>query len=469
MTVFMDDDILLESKLAKELYYDFAQQIPIIDYHCHISADDIARNRKYENPTQIMLGGDHYKWRLMRFVGIDEMCITGSASDYEKFVAFAEAIQLSVGHPVYMWTHMELKTYFNYTGTLSPDTVEDVWNICCNKLKNGLTVREIMKRSAVNVICTTDDPVDDLEAHRICKKDRTLEVSVLPTFRPDKAVNIGKKEFNTYITHLSNVVGKKIDSLPMLKEVLEERLLFFIKNGCKISDHGLDKICFNWCSDECANKIFDRVMKGEPLDYEQETQYITNMMIFFGRIYAKHNIVMQLHYGALRNINGKMMQKLGPDTGFDCINDTGCGVELAKYLDCLESSGELPRTIVYSLNPTDNALLDTIVGSFFEEGVRGKVQHGAAWWFNDNLNGIEEQLTRYASLNPIGAFLGMLTDSRCFLSFSRHDFFRRIFCNWMAKQILSGGYPFERKTIESIIKKVSYENCNEYFQFGRDL
>ena len=179
--------------------------------------------------------------------------------------------------------------------------------------------------------------------------------------------------------------------------------------------------------------------------------------------------MMQLHYGALRNINGKMMQKLGPDTGFDCINDTGCGVELAKYLDCLESSGELPRTIVYSLNPTDNALLDTIVGSFFEEGVRGKVQHGAAWWFNDNLNGIEEQLTRYASLNPIGAFLGMLTDSRCFLSFSRHDFFRRIFCNWMAKQILSGGYPFERKTIESIIKKVSYENCNEYFQFGRDL
>lgn len=465
MKNFFDESYLLDSDLARKIYFDNATALPIIDYHCHINPKEIADDRKYDNPTQIMLGGDHYKWRLMRAVGIDEELITGDADDRQKFIAFSKALQLSAGNPVYHWTHLELKKYFGYEGNLNTATAEEVWDLCCDKLKNGLSVREIIRTSDVEVICTTDDPADDLKWHIKCANDKNLETQVLPTFRPDKAVNINKSGFVDYLCKLEEVSAKPINSIQTLKKILEERLDFFVENGCKVADHGLDTIYFKECSDDEADRILKKALNGETILEIEVEKYVTNMMLFFGKLYSERGIVMQLHYGAMRNVNSNMMNKLGVDTGFDCVGDTGCGKQLAQFIDGLEKKGDLPKTIVYSLNHIDNAMIDTITGSFYEAGIRSKVHHGAAWWFNDNKKGIEEHISTYASLLPIGTFLGMLTDSRCFLSFSRHDFFRRIFCNWLADLINKGEYPNDHELVSELIKDVSYNNCKSFFGF----
>lgn len=465
MEHYLSENYLLKTDLAKELYETYGKELPIIDYHCHLSADEIAKDKSYDNPTQIMLNGDHYKWRVMRAAGIGEEYITGVGSDKEKFFAFAKSLELAAGHPVYFWTHMELKTYFGYRGNLNSSTAEQVWEICCKKLQSGLTVRNIINNSKVEVICTTDDPADDLFAHKLCREDKDLKVKVLPTYRPDKCINIHKDGFCEYVKNLGLVEKINIVTLEDLKRVLEKRLDFFIDYGCRVADHGLDEIYFNPCTENEANAIFLKAMSGQKLTEVQMQQYITHMMQFFGEMYAEKNLVMQIHYGALRNVNQNMMKQLGPDTGFDCIGDTGCGTALAAFLDSLEQKNSLPKTIIYSLNPKDNALLDTITGSFYQEGIKSKVHHGAAWWFNDNRKSIEEHLQTYASLTPIGTFLGMLTDSRSFLSFSRHDFFRRIFCNWISDLMEREEFLGGKEIAGQIIKNVSYENAKRYFNF----
>lgn len=465
MNKYLGETYLLKTEVAEELYETYAKALPIIDYHCHIDAMEIAENRTYENPTQIMLSGDHYKWRLMRAAGIGEVYITGNKSDKEKFLAFAGALELAAGHPVYFWTHMELKNYFGYEGCLNQKTAGEIWDRCCERLKTKLTAREILKASNVEVICTTDDPADNLSAHKACREDSTLHTKVFPTYRPDKSININKPGFCQYIQVLGQAENAEIRSLEQLKSILEKRLDFFIQYGCRAADHGLDRIYFRPCSEKKADEIFRSVLRGKEISRTEAEQYITHMMLFFGQLYAKRNMVMQLHYGALRNVNGAMFQALGPDTGFDCISDTNCGSALAAFLDELERTEELPKTILYSLNPADNALLDTISGSFFHEGIKSKVHHGAAWWFNDNRKGIEEHLRTYASLTPIGTFLGMLTDSRCLLSFSRHDFFRRIFCSWLSEVLEQTEFLGDIASAGRIVKNVSYYNVKDYFNF----
>lgn len=465
MNQFLNSKYLLKNQLAEKLYESYAKELPIIDYHCHIDAGEIAEDRAYENPTQIMLRGDHYKWRVMRAAGIGEPYITGNKTDKEKFCAFAEALELAAGHPVYFWTHMELKNYFGYNGCLNKRTADEIWEHCCNILKSGLTAREILRTSNVQVICTTDDPADDLSAHKTCREDSSLNTKVLPTYRPDKSINISKPEFVGYIEKLGMTEGVQIQNLVQLKSVLEKRLELFIRHGCKAADHGLDRISFSPCSEEKANEIFCNALKGKAISPAEAEEYMTHMMLFFGRLYAEKHMVMQLHYGALRNVNGSMFKRLGPDAGFDCIGDTGCGAALAAFLDELQRTEELPKTIVYSLNPADNALLDTITGSFYQQGIKSKVHHGAAWWFNDNRKGIEEHLQTYASLTPIGTFLGMLTDSRCLFSFSRHDFFRRIFCTWLAAAAEQGEFLGDLDSAGRIVKNVSYDNVKDYFGF----
>lgn len=465
MKDFLGEDFLLDSELAEKLFTCHAKELPIIDYHCHIDAEDIAYDRTYENPAQIMLGGDHYKWRLMRAAGIDESLITGSATDKDKFLAFAEALELAAGNPVYHWTHLELKRYFGFEGNLNSRTAEQVWDLCCSRLQNGLSVRQIIQDSHVEVICTTDDPADDLAAHKICKADDSLQVDVRPTYRPDKAINIHKNGFSEYIRHLGDVSDVCIDDLKILKDVLANRLDYFVEHGCIASDHGLDQIWFAPCSEKEAEQIFAKAMQGGSISLTEAKKYVTNMMLFLGRLYSKHDMVMQIHFGAMRNVNTCMMGRLGPDTGFDCINDTGCGESMAFLLDALHQTSALPKTILYSLNPTDNALIDSIAGSFFETGIRSKVHHGAAWWYNDNIAGIMNHLKTYASITPIGTFLGMLTDSRCFLSFSRHEFFRRIFCSWLADCVENGEFPYDEELLGKLVQDVSYHNCKSYFGF----
>lgn len=465
MKEFIGNEYLLNSPLANRLYHDFAKELPIIDYHCHLDAMDIANDKKYDNPAEIMLGGDHYKWRLMRATGIDESYITGGRSGKEKFRAFAKALELAPGHAVYNWTHMELATYFGYKGNLNADTADEVWDIACDKLRNGLSVQKIIVDSNVEVICTTDDPADDLSGHLKCAENSSIGAKILPTFRPDKAVNITDEGFAEYVSKLSEMACEAIEELQGMKKALKNRFDYFIGHGCKIADHGVDKMVYAQCSEDEADMIFKKALEGNKVTEAEKNKYMFHMLCFFAEMYSDKDVIMQIHYGAMRNLNSIKLSEMGPDTGYDSIGDTSCGYGLAKFLDFMESKEMLPKVIVYSLNPVDNALIDTIAGSFSEAGIKGKVQHGAAWWFNDTFPGIKAHLDTYASLTPVGTFLGMLTDSRCFLSFSRHDYFRRIFCNYIADQVNEGAFPDDERLLKKIVQNVSYYNAKEYFGF----
>lgn len=462
--MFITKDFLLKNDTAKKLYHSFAADMPIIDYHCHINPQEIYEDRKFENITQIWLGGDHYKWRLIRSNGINEDEITGDADPLTKFKHFAEMLPKAIGNPMYHWTHLELKRYFDYDGVLNEDTAVEVYDLCNKKLQNDdMTVRSLIKKSNVKMIGTTDDPTDSLEWHIKLREDKGFETLVVPSFRPDKAINIEKAGFIEYIEKLSAVSGIKIRTADDVKKALSNRLDFFCKLGCRATDHGLDYIVYSPASEGEVEKIFNTVINGGTVSQEDADKYKTAIMLYLGKEYSKHNVVMQLHYGAQRNTNSKMFEKLGADTGFDCISTKSCGEQITGFLNALECENALPKTILYSLNPQDNELLGTILGCFQGTEAAGKIQHGSAWWFNDTKTGMEAQIKSLANLSLLGNFIGMLTDSRSFLSYTRHEYFRRILCNTIGEWVENGEYPNDEKILEKIVKDICYNNAERYF------
>ena len=466
MKQFMDKDFLLSTPTAQHLFHDYADQMPIVDYHCHINPKEIAEDRKFENITQVWLGGDHYKWRFMRSCGVDERFITGDASDKEKFLKWAEVLGKAIGNPLFHWSHLELQKYFGYHGVLNKNTAEEVWELCNKRLAEpDMTVRNIIKQSNVTLICTTDDPVDSLEWHKKIAEDASFDVKVLPAWRPDKAMNIEKPTYLEYLDQLSAVSGIKVATFADLCKALSNRMDFFASMGCCVSDHALEYVMYAPASAEEIESIFAKRLAGNDVTKEEELKFKTAFMVNVGKEYAKRNWVMQLHYGCKRDNNTPMFNKLGPDTGYDCINNYAPSSEMADFLNALNQSDELPKTIIYSLNPNDNQAIGTILGCFQDSTAVAKIQQGSAWWFNDHKTGMQDQMISLANLGNLSGFVGMLTDSRSFLSYTRHDYFRRILCNLIGNWVENGEFPADYETLEEIMKGICYNNAVNYFGF----
>ncbi|RKM57060.1 glucuronate isomerase [Butyrivibrio sp. X503] len=467
MTKFMDKDFLLQSEAAKKLYHDHAEKMPILDYHCHIVPREIAEDVHFENITQVWLSADHYKWRLMRSFGIEEKYITGDAPDKDKFIMFAKCLGKAVGHPLYHWAHLELKKYFNYDGVLNEKTASDVYDICNKVLQQpDMSARKLIKMSNVTLICTTDDPVDSLEWHDKIREDDSFDVKVLPAWRPDKAMNIEKPEFTDYMKTLSDVSGININSFKALKEALINRLDYFASKGCNVTDHAPSYVMYHPASDETVEAIFAKRMSGEEITDEERLQYQTAFMLFEGEEIAKRDWVMQLHFSCKRNNNTAMFKKTGADTGFDAIDAYYPMGELADFLDALAQKNALPKTILYSLNPNDLMVINTMLNCFNEAPYVAKIQQGSAWWFNDTKLGMEQHLKAVSESSNLSGFVGMLTDSRSFTSYTRHDYFRRILCNYLGSLVDNGEYPEEDMDIlGEIVEDISYNNAVRYFNF----
>lgn len=466
MKTFMDKDFLLNTEAAKNLYHKFAATTPVLDYHCHINPQEIAEDRKFDNIAQVWLGGDHYKWRAMRSNGVEEYYITGEATDREKFQKWAETLPKCIGNPLYHWSHLELQKYFGYTGSLNGDNAEEVWNLCNARLReDDMSVRGIIKQSNVTLICTTDDPVDSLIWHEKIAADPAFDVQVLPAWRPDKAMNLEKPDFLSYIAKLEEASGVAVKSFEGLKEALKKRLAYFAEHGCSVSDHALEYVMHVPASDEEIESIFAKRLNGEAVTKEEELKFKTAFMLFVGKEYHKMGWVMQLHYGCKRDNNDLMFEKLGPDTGFDCINNYAPSSQMADFLNALNKDDTLPKTVLYSLNPNDNASIGTILGCFQDSSAAAKIQQGSAWWFNDHKTGMIEQLTSLANLGCLGNFIGMLTDSRSFTSYTRHEYFRRILCSLIGSWVDNGEYPYDEKALEEIVRGISYNNAVKYFGF----
>ncbi len=475
MRAFMDKDFLLETETAKHLFHDYSEHMPLADYHCHISPREIYEDRRFNNLTEVWLGGknpdgsyfgDHYKWRVMRSNAVPEEYVTGERDAYERYLKFVEALQMAIGNPMYHWCNLELRQFFGFMKPLTPETAEEAWNFCNDKLQHdpNLTVRGIIKKANVAMVGTTDDPIDSLEWHKKIAEDPSITVKVCPSFRPDKAINISKPGFAAYIEKLAKSVGKEtLASADEVKAALVERLEFFAAMGCRASDHGLDYIPFRPASDDEVNAIFCKVMAGECVSVEDAEKYQTAILLCLGRAYHRLGIAMQIHYSCLRGVNTRMNRLLGPDTGFDMIAQNTCGGDIAAFLAALDETGECPKTILYSLNPADNEQLGTLIGCFQSDEVPGKIQHGSAWWFNDTKSGMEAQMKSLANLGLLGNFVGMLTDSRSFLSYARHDYFRRIFCNLVGNWVENGEYPDNDAALKRIVEGVSYKNAERYF------
>ena len=469
MKAFMDKDFLLSTDTAKELFHDYAEKMPILDYHCHIDPKEIAEDRKFENITQVWLGGDHYKWRLMRSNGVEEKYITGDATDREKFQKWAETLGRGIGNPLFHWGHLELQRYFGYTGVLNGDTAEEVWNLCNAKLaEDSMSTRNLIRQSGVTLVCTTDDPADSLEWHKVLKEDDSFEVQVLPAWRPDKAMSIEKPTFAEYLVKLGEAAGMEVKTFADIKEALKKRMAFFDEMGCRASDHGLNYVVYNPASEEEVEAIVAKRLSGAALTTDEEEKYKTAFMLFVGREYARLGWVMQLHYGCKRDNNKATFAKLGPDTGFDCISNYTPADQVADFLNALSETDELPKTILYSLNPNDDEAIGTIIGCFQDSTAAAKVQQGSAWWFNDNKTGMIKQMTSLGNLGCLGNFVGMLTDSRSFLSYTRHEYFRRILCDLFGTWVENGEYPKDMKMLGTLVKDISYNNAVRYFGFDLD-
>ena len=465
MKKFLDRDFLLETDTAKHLFDEYAKNMPIIDYHCHLSPKEIYEDIRYNNITELWLGSDHYKWRQMRSNGVEEKYITGNASDKDKFIKWAETLEMAIGNPLYHWSHLELKKYFGYEGYLCAETAEEVWEICNDKLKNsGLSSRKLIEISNVDVICTTDDPVDSLEWHKKIREDN-FAVKVLPTWRPDKALHIENDGFLNYLTILSSVSGVEIKDFDSLMEALKKRLDFFVNNGCKVSDHGLQYIMYEDYKENEVNEIVNKKIKGKLLTEREQRKYKTAFMVTLGKEYAEKDLVMQLHYGVIRDLNKRIYNDLGADAGIDAINNRSSSVEMGKYLNALSAVNLLPKTIIYPLNSSDFDAVGTVIGCFQDSSAIGKIQHGSGWWFNDNKTGMIKQMTSLANLGLLGNFIGMLTDSRSFLSYTRHEYFRRIMCNLIGNLVENGEYPNDERCLKKIVEGISYNNAKIYFGF----
>ena len=464
MIPFMNEDFLLTNATARKLYHETAKNQPIIDYHCHVSPKEIFEDRHFANITQVWLGGDHYKWRIMRSNGVDEYYITGDAPDREKFQKFAEALPKAIGNPMYHWCHLELKKYFGYEGILNGSTAEGVWNLCNEKLSRpDMGVRGLIEKSNVAFIGTTDDPLDSLEWHAKIAADDSFKTVVAPSFRPDKALNMDKPGWKAYIAQLAEVSGVDICGIDSLEEALGKRIVHFVQHGCRASDHGLDYMCFRAAGREELDAIVKRGLSGEAVSVEDAEKLRTALLVFCAGEYVKHGMAMQIHYNCLRNPNSAMLQKIGPDTGFDCIGPHNGARALAMLLDTLYAQDKLPRTIFYSLDAADNAFLDTLIGAFQGKEIPGKIQHGSAWWFNDNKQGMRDQLISLANLSLLGNFVGMLTDSRSFLSYTRHEYFRRILCDLLGSWVENGEYPADMDTLSELVVDICCRNAMRYF------
>ncbi|MBQ4543630.1 MAG: glucuronate isomerase [Clostridia bacterium] len=452
----INDKFMFTNKTGKKLYFDYAKDLPIIDYHCHLSPKMIAEDYKFQDAYDLFLGGDHYKWRQMRSYGIDEKMITGDGDRYEKWLGFCEVMPYLIGNPLYHWTALELKRYFDIDKPLCPETAKEIWDKVNAKLKlDSFSAKNLILRSNVETICTTDDPADDLEYHKQIK-EQGFKTKVLPTFRPDKAVNIDKDGFKEYIK------SNGIESYIQLENWLKEKIAYFNDNGCKLSDHGLDYVPFVQGNPE---EVFDKALKGETVTKEEADVFKTAVIILCGKEYAKYDWTMQIHVGAIRNNNKKMFDKLGADTGFDSINDLCVAENLSKLLNTLEYENNLPKTILYTLNPKDNYVLGTMLGNFQSGPYKSKIQFGSGWWFNDNRDGMEAQMKALGNLGILGKFVGMLTDSRSFVSYPRHEYFRRIMCNIIGEWVENGEYPNDKKYLKEIVEGISYRNGKEYFNF----
>ena len=467
MKAFMDKDFLLDSETAKVLFHEYAENTPILDYHCHINPQEIAEDRSFDNITQVWLGGDHYKWRFMRSCGVDEKYITGDATDKEKFLKWAECLGKAIGNPLYHWSHLELQRYFGYTGVLNKNTAEEVWDLCNAKLAEpSMSVRNIIKQSNVTLICTTDDPVDNLEWHKKIAEDASFDVKVLPAWRPDKAMNIEKPDYLDYLDKLAAVTGvMEITTFAALKTALKKRMEFFASMGCNVSDHALEFVMYYPASEDELEEIFLKRQNHIELSKEEEYKFKTAFMLFVGEQYHDMDWAMQLHYGCKRDNNTLMFEKLGPDTGYDCINNYAPSAQMADFLNALIKNDKLPRTVLYSLNPNDNQSIGTILGCFQDSSAVAKIQQGSAWWFNDHKTGMNEQITSLAKLCKLSVFVGMLTDSRSFLSYTRHEYFRRILCNLIGTWVENGEFPADMETLSEIVTDISYNNAKNYFKF----
>ncbi|HJA26626.1 MAG TPA: glucuronate isomerase [Candidatus Fournierella merdigallinarum] len=465
MNAFLTDDFLLDTPAARTLYHQYAAKMPIADYHCHIDPKDIFEDRRFENITQVWLGGDHYKWRLMRSNGVEERYITGDAPDREKFQKFAEALPRAIGNPMYHWCHLELKNYFGYTGVLNAASAEEVWQLCNEKLQKdaSMSARGLILASNVAMIGTTDDPCSDLVWHEKLAADGSFPVQVCPSFRPDPAVNLHKPGFAAYIQKLAEVTGRSIATVEDVRAALSDRIEYFDAHGCRSADHGLDYVMFRPVGDEAATAALQKALAGETLTLEEAEGYQTALLLHCAAEYARRGWVMQLHFSCMRNPNSRMLAALGPDTGFDCIAVTDSCAATYKLLDALEARGQLPKTVLYSLNPADNAWLDTLLGAFQGPEVAGKIQHGSAWWFNDHKAGMTEQLTSLANLSVLGNFIGMLTDSRSLLSYARHEYFRRVLCSLIGRWVENGEYPADMDTLGALVQDICFNNAKRYF------
>lgn len=466
MKAFMDADFLLSGKVAKVLYHEHAAKCPIIDYHCHLNPEDIARDRRFENITRLWLEGDHYKWRYMRAGGVDEALITGAASDREKFMAWAGVLGKAIGNPLFHWSHLELRRYFGFEGVLNQRTAPEVWELCNDKLQDGaMSARNLIRRSGVVLLCTTDDPIDPLRWHQEISADGHFSPRVLPAWRPDRAVNLEKSDYQAYIGRLAACGETAVDSVATLKRALSGRMDYFAAQGCRLADHGLEYIMYAPAPPETVEAIFQKRRHGESVTAAEVLQFKTDLLLFLGREYHARGWTMQLHYGCKRDNNSRMYNRLGPDSGFDCIGNPAPMAQAADFLNELARTDELPKTIIYSLNPNDNAAIGTIAGCFQDGSDAAKIQQGSAWWFNDHRTGIREQLLSLAALGNLAGFIGMLTDSRSYLSYPRHEYFRRILCNTVGELVENGEFPYDMAILAEIVTDISFRNALKYFEF----
>jgi glucuronate isomerase len=471
MKPFLSDDFLLQTQTAETLYRDFARDMPILDYHCHLPVEDIADDRNFDNLTRIWLEGDHYKWRAMRANGIAERYITGDASDYEKFDAWAMTVPKTLRNPLYIWTHLELKRYFEIDNKLlNPETAREIYDDCTAMLQTKeFSTRSILRRMNVKLLCTTDDPVDSLSHHLKLNRDQTFEISVLPAFRPDKAMAVESPEnFNRWVDQLAGAADTSIDDYDSFLDAIAKRHDFFHQRGCRLSDHGLEQPYAEDFNAAEIDRIFVKVRNGQSLESMEVLKFKSAVLLELARMDAEKNWVQQFHFSALRNVNTQAMKLLGPDTGYDTIGDFEMARPLAKFFDILNRDGKLAKTIIYNLNPRDNDLIAAMIGNFQDGTVPGKMQIGSAWWYNDQKLGIERQLNALSNSGLLSRFVGMLTDSRSFLSYPRHEYFRRILCNLLGNDVAIGELPHDLELLGGMVKDICFRNAVNYFGFVKD-
>lgn len=463
MKKFMDEDFLLSSDSAKKLY-EVCKNEPIFDWHCHLQPKEIYENKTPRDIAELWLAADHYKWRGMRGCGVSEDYITGDKSPYEKFKAWAECMPDFIGNPLYHWTHLELQRYFGITKTLSPDTADEIWEEANAKIAaGGFTPRELIEKSNVKCVCTTDDPADSLEYHRLIAADKSFKCRVLPAFRPDKALAIEAPAYLPWLSSLEKVCGKEIKSYRELKNSLLSRIELFEELGCRATDHAFTPVPYKRMTEEELEKVFAKKLGGETLSFEETEGYKTELFRFLAKEYAKRGWAMEMHIGPMRNNNAKMFGKLGPDAGYDSIDDGAVAQKLSRLLDSLDAENALPRTILFTLNPKDNYVLGSMLGNFQNDEAASKIQFGSAWWFNDNIEGMRRQMSDLANLGVFSKFVGMVTDSRSFLSYPRHEYFRRILCDFIGGLVENGEYPADFDFLSKVVRDISFGNAAKYF------